>query len=162
MQLLAPRGNHSAVREFEAASRGNALTSEGKEETMRKHLMTVGALAFALSAASAFAQQAPYEEPQQPPAASEQAPMDEQTAPMGDLTGLEVYSSDGQKLGTVAKAEANAEGKVESIQIDIGGFLGIGQKTVEISADQFTQAGDRVELTLTADEVAELPEVKAE
>jgi len=127
---------------------------------MWKHLVTLGAVAFALSAAPAFS--ASHEQaPQQPPAASEQAPMEQQTAPMGDLTGLEVYSSDDQKLGTVAKAEANAEGKVESIQIDIGGFLGIGQKTVEISADQFTQVDDRVELTLTADEVAALPEIEA-
>ena len=119
---------------------------------MWKHFVTLGAMAFALSAAPAFAQQTPSESPQQPPAASEQA------APMGDLTGLEVYSSDGQRLGTVAKAEANAG----SIQIDIGGFLGIGQRTVEISADQFKQMDNRVELSLTAEEVSQLPEVTAQ
>jgi sporulation protein YlmC with PRC-barrel domain len=125
---------------------------------MWKYLMALGALAFALSAAPAIAQQTPTEEP---PAASESVPQPDQSAPLGDLTGLEVYSSDGQKIGTVAKSEANAQGEVESIQVDIGGFLGIGQKTVEIGADQFTQVGDRVELTLSADAAAELPEAMA-
>ena len=135
---------------------------------MWKQLVTIGAFAVALAATPALAQQEPSQDPMQPPAASEPpaesgaAPGAEQAAPMGDLTGLDVYSSDGQKIGTVVKANLDADGKAESLHVDIGGFLGIGQKTVEISAEEFTEADGRIELTLTADAASDLPEVQAE
>lgn len=134
---------------------------------MLKKLATVSALATVLSAAPALAQQTPGDE-QQPPAATQlrpampEQPQAGQGAAMGDLVGLEVYSSDGQRLGEVTKANQGADGKIESIHIDISTFLGLGSKTVEVRAEQFTETENGIELTLNAADADALPEVKAE
>lgn len=120
-------------------------------------LFAVGVLAAALGIAPAMAQDAPSE--QQPPAATESYQPEAQSSEMGDLTGWPVYSSDGAKLGEVTVVKQGADGIVEAIHTDIGGFLGIGAKTVEISADQFSKGDNRLDLSMTADEANELPEV---
>ena len=42
------------------------------------------------------------------------------------LIGLAVFSSDGNKLGTVHSVSAEPDGKVKAIRLKTGGFLGIG------------------------------------
>ncbi len=128
-------------------------------------LLTAGALAAALGIAPVMAQESPSEQ-QQPPAAIEsegQPPPatieSDQPAQMGDLTDWPVYSSDGEKLGEVTAVKQGADGNVEAIHADIGGFLGFGAKTVEISADQFSLGDKRIDLSLIAEEAKELPEV---
>lgn len=52
-----------------------------------------------------------------------------------------------------------ADGKVQSIQVDIGRFLGLGIKVATISAEKIEQAtGIKVHLTDT--EIRSLPEAK--
>jgi hypothetical protein len=128
-------------------------------------LLTAGALAAALGIAPVMAQEAPSEQ-QQPPAAIEsegQPPPatieSDQPAQMGDLTGWPVYSSDGEKLGEVTAVKQAADGNIEAIHTDIGGFLGLGATTVEIRADKFAKEQDRILLYMTAAEANELPEV---
>jgi sporulation protein YlmC with PRC-barrel domain len=75
------------------------------------------------------------------------------------LIGLAVFSSDGSKLGTVHSVTESG-GKVSSIHIKTGGFLGFGGKLVAIPEGKFTRTGDNVQLAMTSDEVNKLPEVK--
>lgn len=90
------------------------------------------------------------------------APKADKSAQAGDLAGQSVYSADGKELGEVTEVNTSSDGSIESIHVDIGTFLGIGGRTVEVSADQFTQANGRIELSLDAKEAEALPEVKAE
>jgi len=76
------------------------------------------------------------------------------------LVGLNVVSSDGSNLGDVRAVTTTPDGKVMGLRIKSGGFLGFGGKIVEIPAGKFTQKGDKVEVSLSADEVSKLPEVK--
>jgi hypothetical protein len=76
------------------------------------------------------------------------------------MIGLNVFSSDGSKLGSVQSVTAGADGKVKAIRLKTGGFLGFGGKFVEIPEGKFTKSGDNVQLGMTADEVSKLPEVK--
>jgi hypothetical protein len=148
--------------------RCNGHLSLAREVTeMWTKLFAVGVLAAALGIAPAMAQEAPSEqqppaatdsEGQPPPAATESYQPEAQSSEMGDLTGWPVYSSDGAKLGEVTSVKQGADGIVEAIHTDIGGFLGIGAKTVEISADQFSKGDNRLDLSMTADEANELPE----
>src|SRR5262245_58450004 len=130
-------------------------------------------------AVSAAAQQAPGPEPsppaEKPPMAKpESAP---QTAPTPSekpatppkssqsksthpLIGLTAISSDGSKIGEVRAVRATPDGKVTALRVRSGGFLGIGSRIVEIPEGKFTQAGDAVRLSLTAEEVSKLPSVK--
>jgi hypothetical protein len=83
------------------------------------------------------------------------------TAPKADpLVGLAVFSSDGSKLGNVQSVVSGPDGKATAVHIKTGGFLGLGGKLVAIPDGKFTKTGDRVQLSLTADEVSKLPEIK--
>lgn len=99
------------------------------------------------------------------PPAQRPAPMpnDQSAAKPGQnnpLIGLAVFSSDGSKLGSVQSVAVNPEGKATAIHLKTGGFLGIGGKLVSIPDSKFTKTGDRVQLSLTSEEVSKLPEYK--
>lgn len=134
---------------------------------MWKRLTMIGAFATALAAAPAFAQQPPTQETQ-PPAATEQQPGSSQQPQggqadqMSDLVGLNVMSSDGERLGAVAKVEQDADGTTQAIHFTIGSTLGIGGKTVKATADQFTQTEEGIKLSMTAEAAEALPEVREE
>ena len=76
------------------------------------------------------------------------------------LIGLSVFSADGTKLGSVQSVATNPDGKATAIHLKTGGFLGIGAKLVAIPDGKFTKTGDRVQLSMTSDEVGKLPEYK--
>jgi PRC-barrel domain protein len=76
------------------------------------------------------------------------------------LIGLAVFSADGTKLGNVQSVATNPDGKATAIHLKTGGFLGIGAKLVAIPDGKFTKTGDRVQLSMTSDEVGKLPEYK--
>ena len=140
---------------------------------MMKQLTAISAMALLLAAAPAYAQDPAPQEPsaqdQQAPGMDQQAPSaaDQQTgqdenAAEEKLAGLEVWSSDGQQLGEVTKVNRAADGNVQSIYADVGAFLGIGGKTVEITSDQFQQKDGRIELSMTAEAAKNLPEAAGE
>lgn len=79
---------------------------------------------------------------------------------VNSLVGLAVFSSDGNKVGTVQSVSSGTDGKVKAIHIKTGGFLGFGGKLVAIPAEKFTQSGNNVQVGMTHDEVTKLPEVK--
>jgi PRC-barrel domain len=98
--------------------------------------------------------------PSEPPK-SPTMPSEQSAAPAKNpLIGLTIFSSDGNKLGSVQSVDAGADGKVKAIRFKTGGFLGFGGKLVEVPDGKFTKSGDNVQLGMTSDEVSKLPEVK--
>jgi PRC-barrel domain len=97
-----------------------------------------------------------------PSAATTQRPMDKPIATVNGkaLMGLAVFSSDGNKMGTVQSVSEAPDGSVKAIRIKTGGFLGFGTKLVAIPEGRFTKSGDSIQLGISADEVSKLPEVK--
>jgi hypothetical protein len=79
---------------------------------------------------------------------------------IAQLKNLPVYSADGTDLGRVVEAKRGADGKLQSVQIQVGRFLGIGDKVVTIDADKLQQLADRIRLNLNGDQVRNLPEAK--
>jgi hypothetical protein len=71
-----------------------------------------------------------------------------------------VYSSDGKEIGEVAAFQRDADNKVIGMHADVGGFLGLGQTRVDVTPAQFKLQGDRVVLSLTAEQAKDLPAVK--
>ncbi|CAN5342048.1 hypothetical protein BH10PSE9_BH10PSE9_00270 [soil metagenome] len=49
-----------------------------------------------------------------------------------DLDNVVVYSSDNQNLGEISDVVIDKSGKVDAVIVDVGGFLGIGEKQVAI------------------------------
>ena len=73
--------------------------------------------------------------------------------------GMPVYSSDDKALGQVAQVVKGPDGKVQSIQVDIGRMLGLGTKVVTITPDKFEQLAG-IKLRLSDAEIRSLPEAK--
>lgn len=73
------------------------------------------------------------------------------------LLGLDVLGSDGKKVGEVAAVKTESDGKVVEIHVKTGGFLGLGGKTVAISAEKFAKTGDNIQLAMSSAEVGKLP-----
>ena len=69
------------------------------------------------------------------------------------LAGLPVFTSDGQEIGKVI---GWAKHRGEHLLIaEIERPLGIGSQTVAIPIDMFVQRVDRIELTITAEQMAD-------
>jgi len=73
--------------------------------------------------------------------------------------GMPVFGPDDKSLGQVADVVRGADGKVQSIQVDIGRLLGMGSKVVDISADKIERVAG-LKVHLTESELRSLPEVK--
>jgi PRC-barrel domain len=74
------------------------------------------------------------------------------------LRGRSVTSSDGKELGQVVEVNKGPDGKIHSIQVDVGRWLGLGSKTVTINADKFEHLADQVRLRLRGEEVQSMPD----
>jgi hypothetical protein len=69
------------------------------------------------------------------------------------LVGLSVFTSDGREIGKVI---GWAKHRGEHLLIaEIEGPLGIGPQTVAIPIDMFVQWADRIELTITDEQMAD-------
>lgn len=101
---------------------------------MLKWLFTAVTVAVAALAIPALAQPSP-------PAALESD---------ANLVGFAVYSSDGQKLGSVTKVGMVGDQRAVQAMLD---DLGDGSSDVVIPQALFAQKPDRIELTMTAAEV---------
>lgn len=77
-----------------------------------------------------------------------------------DLVGLDVFSSDGTRIGEVRSINTGPSGNIVALRIRTGGFLGFGGRIVAIPQGKFIRAGQSIRLDLASDEVTGLPEVK--
>jgi sporulation protein YlmC with PRC-barrel domain len=128
--------------------------------------VSVTALTLLLGATAALAQTAPSAQrpaPTAPPAATEapKAPVpgqilvqDANTILAKDLIGLNVYAPDKTKIGSISDLILTKDTKaVEGFVIGVGGFLGIGEKSVALKMDrlQMSQNSEGGGLMLTMD-----------
>ena len=80
--------------------------------------------------------------------------------PAQSLVGLDVFSSDGTRVGEVRSVNTGPGGDIVSLHVRTGGFLGFGGRIVAIPEGKFIRTGQSVRLDLNSDEVTGLPEVK--
>ena len=79
------------------------------------------------------------------------------------LTGANVHDSTDASIAEVSDLVLTADGQVTDVVLDVGGFLGIGAKTVAIPMDRLTvartEAGDvTLWVDMTKDELKALPD----
>ncbi|MEO9231280.1 MAG: PRC-barrel domain-containing protein [Devosia sp.] len=60
-------------------------------------------------------------------------PLDVASLKVDDLKGTDVISPTGQKLGSVDDFVLSADGKVDAVIVEFGGFLGLGTKHVAVA-----------------------------
>ena len=83
-----------------------------------------------------------------------------------DVSGAAVYDTKDEWIGEVNAIELDKSGKLGDAIIDVGGFLGIGEKRVavnfqELTLQRGTDSGDiRIYVDATKEQLEELPEVE--
>ena len=60
-----------------------------------------------------------------------------------ELVGTTVYGADDKNIGEISDMVLSQDGKVEAVIIDVGGFLGIGEKPVAVSFDKLAFMADK-------------------
>ncbi len=79
-----------------------------------------------------------------------------------ELTGHTVYGMNDEDIGEISELVLSSDGQVENVIIDVGGFLGLGEKPVLVNFDELAvmreQNGDdiRVYINSTEDELEEM------
>lgn len=76
---------------------------------------------------------------------------------VGDLEDMDVINADGDEVGDVERVLMR-DGAVAALAVEVGGFFGIGDKTVVVPLDQLTVAGDDLMTNMTQTELEGLPE----
>lgn len=89
---------------------------------------------------------------------------DENTFLTSNLMGATVYNADNEAVGDVNDVIMSREGMIEGMVLGVGGFLGIGEKSVAVKMDQIemrdTETGIKLVLNATREQLAEAPEFK--
>lgn len=67
----------------------------------------------------------------------------------GNLDDYDVYGADGKEIGEIEDVLLNMDGTVAAVALEVGGFLGIGEKDVLVdwTALEFTRDGDDIRVT---------------
>ncbi len=75
-----------------------------------------------------------------------------------DLSGMDIYGSDGKKIGDVDKVLGDSSNSVKAVTMDVGGFLGMGSREVVIPIERLQKGTekDRLQVTMTKDEIQKL------
>jgi sporulation protein YlmC with PRC-barrel domain len=60
-----------------------------------------------------------------------------------DLVGTTVYGADDVKVGEIGDVALTADKKVDAVIVDVGGFLGIGEKEVAVGMDNLKFMADK-------------------
>jgi sporulation protein YlmC with PRC-barrel domain len=68
-----------------------------------------------------------------------------------DIQGLDVFGSDGQQVGKIAKVNVT-DGAVRNVEVQSVGFLGFFSKTYLLPAEKLNKKGGRVELSMTSEQ----------
>ena len=60
-----------------------------------------------------------------------------------ELVGTTVYGANNENVGEIGDVVLSTDGKVDSIIVDVGGFLGIGEKEVAVGTDNLAFMTDK-------------------
>ena len=80
-----------------------------------------------------------------------------------DLIGQEIVDGEGTKVGDVSDLLIGSDGSIQNVLVDVGGFLGIGTRTVALDLSQVQMAqgdGEDLVVNMTKEQVEALPAVE--
>lgn len=80
------------------------------------------------------------------------------------LIGLDVEGSDNKSIGAISDLVVTRDGTIVAVVIGVGGFLGVGQKSVAIPFDKVQVMNDgndtKAKVTMSKDELEKAPDFK--
>lgn len=78
---------------------------------------------------------------------------------VGELTGASVFDMTGERIGEIDDILMNPEDNSMAASIDVGGFLGLGEKDVVLPLESLTNGSDDgVTVDMSEEELEALPE----
>ncbi len=90
-------------------------------------------------------------------------PVDYEALTADNLTGATVIGPDGEDIAEVDDILLTADGQIDAMMVDFGGFLGIGQKTVAVALDNLEfAANENGDLVIYSDFTREQLEAQPE
>lgn len=126
---------------------------------MLKHVVLVAFLTCGTAAAYAQPQQAA-----SPPASSATASADATTATADTrkLIGRNVKNAQDETIGEIKSIYIDKSGKVDSVMVGVGGFLGMGDREVRIAWSdlKISDNGEKVMVNMTKEDLKAKPEYK--
>jgi len=75
-----------------------------------------------------------------------------------DLEDADLYGPTGERIGEVDDVLRGDDGSSMAVSLDVGGFLGIGEKNVIIPLEDLSLVDEGVSTGMTKDELETLPE----
>ena len=72
------------------------------------------------------------------------------------MIGSAVYDVQNRKIGSVADLILNKDGKVDSVVVDVGSFLGMGGKHVAVPPSEMKTDNDRLTLDRTKEQLQQM------
>lgn len=128
---------------------------------MLKHIVVAAFLTCGAAAAYAQPQQATSPPPSATaPANTTMAPS--ATADTRKLIGRNIKNAENETIGEIKSIFINKDGKVDSVIVGIGGFLGVGDREVRIAWSdlKITDDGEKVMVDMTRDQLKAKPEYR--
>ena len=74
-----------------------------------------------------------------------------------DFEDTDILDASGNRIGEIDEVLMTADAKVVAASMEVGGFLGIGEKEVVVPLERFTRVGDKLQLDLTKEQIKALP-----
>jgi len=84
------------------------------------------------------------------------------TADTGKLIGRNIKNAEGETIGEIKSIYIDKGGKVDSVMVGVGGFLGVGDREVRIAWSdlRISDNGEEVAVNMTRDELKAKPEYR--
>jgi hypothetical protein len=118
-----------------------------------RHLFPALAFVAALASVGATAQQAvQYRE-----ADDDQLVVQPFNRSVDQIDDMDVRGPGGEEIGEIDEVLLDATGRPVGVSVEVGGFLGIGEREVIMRFDQLRLEGDRFITNLTREQVEALP-----
>lgn len=75
-----------------------------------------------------------------------------------DLDDMDVVNATGETIGEIDDVLVDSDNRIAAFSVEVGGFLGLGEKEVLLGADQLQLQGDRFLTTLSSEQLERQPE----
>ena len=127
---------------------------------MLKHIVLAAFLT--CGAAAAYAQPQQATSPPSTSTAPATTTTPSATADTRKLIGRNIKNADGDTIGEIKSIYLTKDGKVDSVMVSVGGFLGVGDREVRIAWSdlKITDNGEKVMVNMTKDQLKAKPEYK--
>jgi hypothetical protein len=73
------------------------------------------------------------------------------------LEDMDIHGAGGERIGEIDEVLMTSEGKITAVAVEVGGFLGIGDKEVVMELGQLRREGDSLMTDVTKEQIKALP-----